>query len=214
MKILVIEDHPIVRDGCLRILRRRTDIEAAEASSGEAGIALNESFGPDIIILDAGLPDTNGFDIIPKLLASNANAKVVIFSMYGSQTFVQRALEKGATGYLTKNDDPNAILTAIDRVQAGEVYLGQAIAQNLAMTKLSPEPDPLRNLTDRERRIITLLGEGKSLTEISADVNVGYKTVANAVSLIKQKLHVTTTASLIKLAVELALRHQTSALKQ
>jgi len=213
VKVLVIEDHPIVRDGCLRILRRRSDIKAAEASSAEAGIALNETFDPDVIILDAGLPDTNGFEIIPRLLVDNAKAKIIIFSMYGSQTFVQRALEKGANGYLTKNDDPNTILTAIDRVQAGEVYLGQAIAQNLAMTRLSPEVDPLRDLTDRERRIVALLGEGKSLAEISGDLNVGYKTVANAVSLIKQKLHLTTTASLIKFAVELTLKHQAPAVK-
>jgi two-component system, NarL family, invasion response regulator UvrY len=205
VKVLVIEDHPIVRDGCQRILNRRGDIHVAEASSAEAGIALNETFGPDVIVLDVGLPDANGFDIIPKLKAGNAKAKIVIFSMYGTQSVVTNALEKGAAGYITKNDDPNTILTAIDRVRAGEVYLGQAVAQNLVMAKLSPKPDPLRALSERERRIMALLGKGESLTEISLELGISYKTVANAVSLIKQKLHVATSASLIKFAVEIAL---------
>lgn len=213
VRVLVIEDHPIVRDGCLRILSRRGDIKVMEANSAEAGIALNETFCPNVIVLDVGLPDASGFHIIPKLLTGNAKAKIVIFSMHGSQSFVTRALEKGATGYITKNDDPNAILTAIDKVQAGEVYLGLAIAQNLVMTKLSPERDPLSNLTDRERRIMALLGNGKSLTQISVELNLSYKTVANAVSLIKQKLRLATSASLIKFAVELALKHEEPTLK-
>jgi two-component system, NarL family, invasion response regulator UvrY len=203
MKVLVIEDHPIVRDGCQRLFNRRSDIEVAEASSAETGIALNKTLSPDVIVLDIGLPDANGFDIIPKLLAGNAQAKIVILSMYGSQSFVTNALEKGAVGYITKNDNPNTILTAIDKVLAGEVYLGQAIAQSLVMTKLSPDVDPLHDLNERERRIMALLSEGKSLTEISVDVGTSYKTVANAVAVIKQKLHLTTSAALIRFAVEL-----------
>jgi two-component system, NarL family, invasion response regulator UvrY len=205
-RVLIIDDHPIVRDGCLRIFNRRSDIKVAEASTAEAGIALNKTFSPHVIVLDVGLPDASGFDIIPKLIAGNAQARIVIFSMYGTRSFVTSALEKGAAGYITKNDEPNSILVAIDKVRAGEIYLGQAIAQNLAMTNLSPEPDPLRGLNERERRIMALLGKGKSLTEISIDLGIGYKTVANAVSLIKQKLHLTTSASLMKFAVELTLK--------
>ena len=204
-RVLIIEDHPVVRDGCQRIFNRRSDIEVAEASTAEAGIALNKTFNPDVIVLDVGLPDASGFDIIPKLIASNAKARIIIFSMYGTRSFVTSALEKGAAGYITKNDDPSTILTAIDKVRAGEIYLGQAIAQNLAMTNLSLERDPLRDLNERERRIMALLGEGKSLTEISIDLGIGYKSVANAVSLIKRKLHLTTSASLIKFAVKLTL---------
>jgi len=203
MKVLVIEDHPLVREGCRRLFSRRHDIEVAEANSAEAGIALNKTFGPDVVVLDVGLPDANGFDVIPNLLADNAEAKIVILSMYGTQSFVSNALEKGAVGYITKNDDPTTILAAIDKVRAGEMYLGQAIAQSLVMTNLSSKLGPLRDLSERERRIMALLGEGKSLIEISVDLGISYKTVANAVSVIKQKLNLTTSASLIKFAVEL-----------
>jgi len=206
VKVLIIEDHPLIRDGCQRIFSRRPDIEVAEASSAEAGIALNTTFDPDVIVLDIGLPDANGFDIISKLIGDNAKAKIVILSMYGTQSFVTNALEKGAKAYITKNDDPNTILAAIDKVRAGEIYLGQAIAQNLAIANLSLEQDPLRDLSKKEQQIITLLGDGKSLAEISFDLGMSYKTVANAVSQIKQKLRLTTTASLIKFAVELVLK--------
>jgi len=205
-RVLIIDDHPIVRDGCQRIFNRRSDIKVAEASTAEAGIALNKTFSPHVIVLDVGLPDASGFDIIPELIAGNAQVKIVIFSMYGTRSFVTNALEKGAAGYITKNDEPNTILTAIDKVRAGEIYLGRAIAQNLAMTNLLPERDPLGDLNERERRIMMLLGKGKSLTEISIELGIGYKTIANAVSLIKQRLHLTTSASLIKFAVELTLK--------
>ncbi len=203
VKVLVIEDHPIVSDGCQRILGRRTDFTVREASSATAGLALNRDFAPDVILLDVGLPDASGFDIIQQLIDDNLAAKVIIFSMYEAPSFVALALQKGAKGYITKNDDPNAILQAIDKVRAGAIYLGQAIAQTLAMINAAPINDPLRDLNDRERQIVKLLGDGKSLTEISVQLTLGYKTVANAVTLIKQKLAVPTTPALIKFAVEL-----------
>ncbi len=126
--------------------------------------------------------------------------------MYETASFVTLALEKGAKGYITKNDDPNTILQAIDKVRAGSIYLGQAVAQTLAMNNLTPANDPLRELSERERQIVKLLGEGKSLTEISAGLTLGYKTVANAVTIIKQKLEVQTSSALIKFAVELRSR--------
>ncbi len=202
VKVLVIEDHPIVRDGCQRIFNRRADLEMIEASSAADGLIANKSMRPDVIVLDIGLPDASGFDILPKLLAENNKAAIIVLSMYGTQSFVTSALEKGAVAYITKNDDPNTILLAIDKVRSGEIYLGQAVAQTLAMTNLSPSSDPLRELSDRERHIIALLGDGRSLMEISVELNLGYKTVANAVSMMKQKLKIGTTTALVKFAVE------------
>jgi two-component system, NarL family, invasion response regulator UvrY len=203
VKVLVIEDHPIVRDGCQRIFNRRPDIEAAEAVSAEAGLAKNREFAPDVIVLDVGLPDASGFDIIPQLLSDNARAKVIIFSMYEAPSFVTCALEKGAKGYITKNDDPTAILMAIDKVRTGAIYLGHAVAQHLAMANLAPINDPLRDLNERERQIMRLLGDGMSMTEISVELALGYKTIANGVAAIKQKLRIATSSALIKFAVEL-----------
>lgn len=203
VKVLVIEDHPIVRDGCRRICSRRPDIETMEASSAEEGLAANRSFRPDVVILDIGLGDVNGFDIMPKLLADNESARIVVFSMYEAARFVTRAFDLGARGYITKNDDPNAILAAIDKVRSGAVYLGQSVAQALALANLEPASDPLRDLTDRERQVVALLGDGKNLSEIAGLLDIGYKTAANTVATIKQKLGIATSPALIKFAVEL-----------
>jgi DNA-binding NarL/FixJ family response regulator len=202
VKVLIIEDHPIVRDGCLRIFAHRTDFHAVEASSAEAGRTLNLEFIPDVIVLDVNLPDANGLDLISSLLRDNPQAKIIVFSMYEAASFVTHALEKGARGYITKNDDPMTILLAIDKVRAGTVYLGQAVAQNLALYNLEAANSPLRDLSDRERQVLGLLGDGKSLTEISSDLTIGYKTAANLVSAIKQKLAIPTSSALIKFAVE------------
>jgi two-component system invasion response regulator UvrY len=206
VKVLVIEDHPIVRDGCRSICRRRPDITTMEASSADEGLALNRSFQPDVIILDIGLGETSGFDIMSNLLAENAAARIVVFSMYEAARFVTRALDLGARGYITKNDDPNAILTAVDEVRSGAVYLGQSVAQALALANLAPTSDPLRDLTERERQVVALLGDGKNLSEIAGCLDIGYKTAANSVAAIKQKLGLATSPALIKFAVELKAR--------
>lgn len=206
VKVLMIEDHPIVRDGCRLIFNRRSDFELTEASTAEEAIAANRESRPDVIVLDLGLRDGNGFDMIPVLLADNEAARIVIFSMNETARFVIRALDMGARGYITKNDDPNTILVAIDKVRSGAVYLGQSVAQALALDKLEPASDPLRDLSGREKQVVALLGEGKSLAEIAAGLDIGYKTVANIVAAIKQKLGIATSVALIKFAVEVNAR--------
>jgi two-component system, NarL family, invasion response regulator UvrY len=206
VKVLIIEDHPIVRDGCRLIFNRRSDFHVVEASTAEEGLAANRELRPDVIILDLGLRDVNGFDMIPTLLAENEATRIIIFSMQETSRFVTRALDMGARGYITKNDDPNTILMAIDKVREGSVYLGQTVAQALALANIEPASNPLRNLSEREKQVVTLLGEGKSLAEIAAGLDIGYKTVANTVATIKQKLKIATSAALIKFAVEVNAR--------
>lgn len=206
IKVLVIEDHPIVRDGCRRICGRRPDIQAMDAPSVEEGLAANIEFRPDVIILDIGLGEINGFDIMPKLRADNEAAQIIVFSMYEAARFVTRALDLGARGYITKNDDPGTILAAIDKVRLGGIYLGQSVAQALALANLEPAVNPLRVLTERERQVLSLLGEGKNLGEIAATLDIGYKTAANTVASVKQKLKMPTSPALIKFAVELKAR--------
>jgi two-component system invasion response regulator UvrY len=201
-RILIVEDHPLIRAGCRRLLAQRKDFELLEAERGQAGLDLNKRHGPHIVLLDLDLPDGNGLDLMPQLLADNAAARIIILSMYGDSGRVSRALAKGAKGYVTKNDDPAAILTAIDKVREGEVYLGQNVAQALALTQLQPEAARVAALGERDKAILDGLGDGKSLAEIAADLGVTYKTVANAAALLKSKLRIRTSAALVKFAVE------------
>jgi DNA-binding NarL/FixJ family response regulator len=198
-RILLVEDHPLIRAGCRRLLAQRKQFDLIEAERGQAGLALNKKHRPDVVLLDLDLPDGNGLDLLPELAADNPAARIVILSMYGDSGRVSRALAKGAKGYVTKNDDPATILTAIDKVLEGEVYLGQSVAQALAMTRLRPEAP---ELGEREKAILDGLGDGKSLAEIAAELGVTYKTVANTAGLLKSKLRIRTSAALVKFAVE------------
>jgi DNA-binding NarL/FixJ family response regulator len=198
-RILLIEDHPLIRAGVRRLLAQRKAFELQEAERGQAGLEINKRHRPQIVLLDLDLPDGNGLDLMPLLAADNAAVRIIILSMYGDSGRVSRALTKGAKGYVTKNDDPTTILTAIDKVLEGETYLGQSVAQALAMTRLRPEaPD----LGVREEAILDGLGEGKSLAEIAAELGLTYKTVANAAAILKSKLRIRTSAALVKFAVE------------
>jgi two-component system, NarL family, invasion response regulator UvrY len=203
IKVLMIDDHPIVRDGCRQVFARRSDISLHEAESAAAGLAANRDIKPDIVILDVGLGDGNGLDVMPALRADNDGTQIIIFSMYEAPRFVTRALELGARGYVTKSDDPQVIVAAIDKVLSGAIFLGPSVAQALALANIAPPPDPLRELTARERQVVALLGDGKTLTEIATLLDISYKSAANVIAAIKQKLSISSSPALIKFAVEL-----------
>lgn len=206
IEILLIEDHPIVRDACRSLLAGRPDLAALEASTAQEGLAVNRRAAPRMILLDLELPDAKGLDLVAALRAENPNAAIIVFSMHDSVTCVTKALDSGAKGYVTKSDAPGSILAAIDKVRAGAVYLGASAAQSIALAEVEPAYDPLRSLNRREREVIALLGEGRSLAEISTTLAIGYKTAANIVAALKQKLQIPTSAALIKFAVERSLR--------
>jgi DNA-binding NarL/FixJ family response regulator len=203
MKILLIEDHPIVRAGCRRILAGH---EVTEATTAAAALALAETTDPDIIVLDLNLPDQGGLDLLPRLLARDSSRRVIVFSMYEDPGFVRRALEQGASGYLTKSDDPESLAEAVLQVAAGEVYLGATAAKKLALSSLRAGPDPLAVCSRRERDVMGLLAGGLSLAEIADQLGVSYRTAASLVAQLRGKLGLPSTAALIKRAVELHAR--------
>lgn len=200
--ILLIEDHPIVRAGCRRLLQSRNGVEIIEADCGAEGLRLNRERRPDLIILDLNLPDTNGLDVLRQVLRETPAVKVLVFSMYEDPAFVAHALEAGAVGYVTKNDDPDTLLEAIDKAWQGSVHLGHTVAQKLALMNLRSPNSSLRNLSPREIQVLDLLGDGRSLSEIAGRLDISYRTVANISSQLKNKLGVGTTSALVKLAVE------------
>jgi DNA-binding NarL/FixJ family response regulator len=201
-RVLLIDDHPVVRTGCRALLGRRPNLKLLEAGGGADGLRLNLSQQPAIVILDLGLNDVGGFDILKRLGEDNPSCRVLIFTMYEDAVSAARALEAGAKGYVTKTDGPSVLLDAVDTLLAGKSYLSHAIAQKLALMRLRAGDNPLRALTSREIDVMRLLGSGKSAAEIAGDLNLSYRTVANVISLIKRKLHVRTAAGLCRLAVE------------
>jgi two-component system, NarL family, invasion response regulator UvrY len=198
VKVLLVDDHAIVRDGLKRLLGAGLSCEILEAADGREALAALRQATPDLVILDLNLPGLGGIELLKRVVQSG-RARVLVFSMHAEPLYVTRALEAGAAGYISKNIAPDELLAAVQRVAAGGRYVEQEIAQQLA---LGGAPMNMGQLTARELEIMRLLGLGRSLAEIADALGLGYKTVANALTQIKAKLGVARTADLVRLAVE------------
>jgi two-component system invasion response regulator UvrY len=199
-KILLVEDHPLVRAGCRRVLRAIRAI-VLEATTGAAALRINRDEQPAIIFLDISLPDTNGADMLERLRAENVSGRVIILTMHEDIALARRLIRRGASAYVTKSDSPECMLRAIERVSQGASFVSPYLT---ASQKSSNDTvnGRLAALSPRDRRIIELLGDGKSLSEISYELGQSYKTVANVTNMIRNKLGFKTNSALIRVAVE------------
>jgi len=198
MKILIVDDHAIVRDGLTRLLASDGDHEVKPAASGREALILARSFKPDLVILDLNLPGLGGLELVRRL-AQAENGRILVLSMHAEPLYARRSLEAGAHGYVSKNAAPAELLTAVRRVAAGGRYVEAEIAQALA---LGAGAEALDALSPRELEIMRLLAGGSSLAEIAEALGASYKTIANTCTLIKSKLGVARTADLVRLAIE------------
>jgi two-component system, NarL family, invasion response regulator UvrY len=202
MRILIADDHPIVASGCRTVLADEPDIVLLEASDAESAEDLFVTERPDICLIDINLPTVSGFELARRVLAHDAKARIIIFSMNDDPVYVSRAIEIGAKGFVSKNGDPQNLVEAIHEVGKGGVYLPPALAQSMAFAGPKVARNPLSRLNSREMEILRLLSSGKSLSEIAWLVHSPYKTVANTSAIIRQKLGVRTAAELVRLAIE------------
>ena len=202
MKILLVDDHAIVRAGLKRLLSSFSEAEIAEAANGRDALLRYREARPDVVILDFNLPGIGGLELLQRLVIDDPTACVLVFSMHAEAIYASRALQAGAKGYVSKNAAPDELLVAIRKLAEGGRYIEHQIAQELALQS-APEGHPLHHLTERDLEIMRLLGEGRSLAEIADELGVGYKTIANTCSQIKAKLGVARTADLIRLSIEM-----------
>jgi DNA-binding NarL/FixJ family response regulator len=203
MKILLVDDHAVVRAGLRRMLAMISQDEIFEAETGREGLAIARAQALDLIIVDLNLPQLGGVELVARLRQSGA-APILVLSMHAEPLYVTRALNAGAQGYVSKNASPEEMLTAIRRVGGGGRYIEQELAQALALQTATPASS-LAQLAPRDLEILRQLAAGKSLSEIADLLGLGYKTVANNCSLIKTKLGVARTADLLRLALEAGL---------
>ena len=202
MRVLIVDDHPIVASGCRTLLADEPEIVVLEAADAESGERAFASERPDISIIDINLPTVSGFELARRILAQDACARIIMFSMNDDPVFVTRAIDIGAKGYVSKTGDPNDLVEAIREVGKGNVYLPSAIARSIAFAGPAVAKSPLSKLNSREMEILRLLSSGKSLSEIAWLIHSPYKTVANTSSIIRQKLGVKSSAELVRLAIE------------
>jgi two-component system invasion response regulator UvrY len=202
MRILIVDDHPIVASGCRALLADDPDVGILEASDAESGEAAFVAERPDICVLDINLPGVSGFELARRILARDGTARIIMFSMNDDPIFAARAIETGAKGYVSKSGDPGDLLEAIRKVRDGGVFLPSAIAQSIAFAGPGFAENRLAKLTPREVEILRLLGTGKSLSEIAYLINASYKTIANTSSILRHKLGLRSSSELVRFAIE------------
>jgi two-component system, NarL family, invasion response regulator UvrY len=202
MKVLIVDDHVIVREGVRRLLAPAAEFEITEAATPREALTLFRGNRPDVVLLDLNLPNGSGLHLLRRLLAEDKAVRVLIFSMHGELLYVARALDAGAHGYVSKSAPAAELVTAIQRVAAGGHYVEHDIAAQLVINRFSKE-SPFDRLTTREADIMRQLGEGKTLAVIAAALGVTYKTIANSCTIIKSKLGAERLADLIRIAIEM-----------
>src|ERR1700761_1194216 len=202
MRVLVVDDHPIVASGCRALFAGDDDVQVLDAPDAESGERLFADEQPDVCVVDINLPTVSGFELARRLLARTDTARIIMFSMNDDPVFAARAIEIGAKGYVSKSGDPCDLVEAITEVANGRVYLPAAIAQRIAFAGPSAAQNPLSKLTPREIEILRLLSVGKSLSEIAWLVHASYKTIANNSSIIRQKLGLRSASELVRFAIE------------
>ena len=202
MRILIVDDHPIVASGCRAVLADEGEIDILEAADAESGECIFIVERPDISVIDINLPTVSGFELARRILERDPAARIIMFSMNDDPAFAARAIETGAKGYVSKTGDPNDLVEAIRAVGKGDTYLPSAIARSIAFAGPQLAQNPLSKLNAREMEILRLLSAGKSLSEIAWLVQSSYKTVANTSSIMRQKLGVKTSVELVRLAID------------
>ena len=201
MKILLVDDHVVVRAGVRRLLEAEVEFTIFEAQSSDEALELWHQEQPDLVILDLNLEGSSGLELLRRLVLADKSVKIIVLSMHSEPIYAARALQAGARGYVSKSAGAEEFIVAVRQVGEGGRYIEREIAQELVVGKFSNR-DPFDELTAREIDILRLLGEGKSYTQIAAAIGVSYKTIVNSSVVIKEKLAVETTADLIRLSVE------------
>ncbi|PHS32966.1 MAG: DNA-binding response regulator [Methylophaga sp.] len=203
IKVLLADDHAVVRSGVRRLLEQHDGIEViAEADSGEQAYLLFGEHLPDVLVMDMSMPGMGGLEASRRIIARHSHAKVIIFSMHENATFATQALTSGAVGYVAKSGDADDLVHAVRDVAAGKNYLSAIMAQKIAMQSLAGDENPTHKLTAREFEVFRFLAEGKIVDEIAKILNLGQKTVANYQTLLKQKLGVNSPVELVRLAIK------------
>jgi DNA-binding NarL/FixJ family response regulator len=205
MRVLVVDDHPIVVSGCRALLGAEPEIEVVDAADGDSGYLAYFAGQTDVAVIDINLPGVSGLELCRRILLRDPQARLIIFSMNDDPVFAARAIEAGAKGYIAKNDDPLLFADAVRRVAAGGQYLRPDMAREVAFIRVGSGANSLSQLNVRDLEILRLLSAGNSMAQIAHVLNVSYKTVANNCTALKHKLGARSAMDLMRIAVDSAI---------
>jgi len=198
IRVLIADDHQIVRDGLRRILAGTTDVElAGEAASGDEALALVRANDYDVAVIDMSMPGLSGLALVKRLKEEKPKLRLLILSMHGEHQYAARVLKAGASGYLNKDSAAEQLIGAISKIAAGGMHISEATAAGLVSPTASHE-----SLSDREFEVMKLLVEGLGPTEIGERLHLSVKTVSTHKTRILEKLGLGSTAELVRYAME------------
>lgn len=204
IRVMIADDHAIVRQGLKQILSSTEDIEVTgEAETGFQAVKIVRQHTFDVLLLDISLPDRNGIEILKQIKKDKSDLAVLMLSMHNEHEFAIRALKAGAAGYLNKQSAPAQLVVAIRQVASGNKYVSPAVAQELANTINSDSDQPPHaNLSDREFQTLCLIATGKTLSDISDEMFLSPKTVSVYRGRVLEKLKLTNNSELIRYAIK------------
>jgi len=198
-RIVLADDHKIVRDGLKRILAATADLEVAgEAADGDELLKLVKAADYDVAVVDMSMPGLSGIALIKRLKAEKPKLRVLVLSMHGESQYAARALKAGASGYLTKDSAAEQLVGALRKIAAGGVHISEAAAASLVAAQRAPH----EALSDREFEVLKLLVEGLGPTDIGDKLHLSVKTVSTHKTRILEKLQLGSTAELVRYAIE------------
>jgi two-component system, NarL family, invasion response regulator UvrY len=204
IRVLVVDDHAVVRRGVTQILADEPDLTVVgEASTGREALQLARQTAFDVLVLDMSLPDMNGLEVLRQVKGLQPAARALILSIYPEEQYALRTLKAGALGYLTKESAPTELVTAVRQVAGGSRYISQALGELLVSEVVTDQPGlPHITLSDREYQVMILLAKGKTVSDIAADLVLSVKTVSTYRRRILDKLRLETTAEIIRYALQ------------
>lgn len=200
IKVCITDDHELIREGFKKLIAREKDISIiGEAESGAETIEILAANQCDVVVLDINLPDKNGLEVLKDVKTRFPNIQILVLSMYPEERYAGRALKNGAAGYITKDSAPKEMIAAIRKIQRGGQYISEALAEQLASSyKGKWNAAPHENLSDREFEILLRLGRGKSVKDISEELNLSGNTVNTYKRRIFEKMGLKSKAELIQ----------------
>lgn len=191
ISLLLIDDHAVVRTGYRRLLESQPDLVViGEADSAKAALALRKKISPDVIVLDLGLPDIGGIELLQRFLRTDPEVLILVFSMHKDPIFITQAIRAGAMGYVTKSSPAEIMLEAVYKVANRQQYISPDISSELAITLLKEPINPVADLSPREFQILQMFLDGMDAQSIANSLSISNKTVHNYHYQIKLKLNV------------------------
>jgi two-component system response regulator NreC len=202
IKILLVDDHSLVRHGFRMILAAQPDMEVAgEAGNGREAVELAQKLKPDVVVMDVAMPELNGIEATRRLIEAAPRARVLALSMHKDAVYVREILRAGARGYLLKDSVDADLIAAVRAVAKGEGYLSPGVSDAVLSDYRRHVTDPLDLLTSREREVLQLIAEGKTNKEIATSLNLSVYTVEAHRGRLMEKLNLHSTGELVRFAV-------------